>query len=97
MLQFLYSVSELGLGREGKLLKQTDQLNTRRRQRAPLKETECEVTVSAPQVPLECMFVAFLLSPPPGKIPSLSQGFLLEMRWEGDGGGRPKDYENTTS
>lgn len=59
---FLHSVSELGLGREGKLLKQTDQLNTRRRQIAALKETEREVKVSASQVPLECMFVAILLS-----------------------------------
>lgn len=87
MLQFLHSVSKLGLGREGKLLKQTDQLNTRRRQIAALKETECEVKVYSSQVPLECMLVAILLSSPPGKVPSLSQGFLLEMMWEGDGGG----------
>lgn len=83
MLQFLHSVSELGLGREGKLLKQTDQLNPRRGQIAPLKETECEVKVSAPQVPLECYVCGNLTQLTPGKVPSLFQGFLLEMGWEG--------------
>lgn len=92
MLQFLHSVSELGLGREGKLLKQTDQLNPRRGQIAPLKETECEVKVSAPQVPLECYVCGNLTQLTPGKVPSLFQGFLLEMGWEGArcGGGETK-------